>query len=78
MLEDDVWRLEKIGKDGVFHKKLVANDIKTVQDFLRLSIVNEPKLRKVSLHYIFCLNIFYYSRYCNLVTLYVLFLLYIT
>ncbi|KAI3732156.1 hypothetical protein L1987_63355 [Smallanthus sonchifolius] len=47
MLEDDVWRLEKIGKDGAFHKKLVANDIKTVQDFLMLSVVNEPKLRKI-------------------------------
>ncbi|XP_076934042.1 protein SAR DEFICIENT 1-like [Bidens hawaiensis] len=47
MLEDDVWRLEKIGKDGAFHKKLAANDIKTVQDFLRLSVVNEPKLRRI-------------------------------
>ncbi|KAL8249129.1 hypothetical protein R6Q59_005997 [Mikania micrantha] len=47
MLEDDVWRLEKIGKDGAFHKKLKENDIKTVQDFLRLSVVNEPKLRKI-------------------------------
>lgn len=47
MLEDDVWRLEKIGKDGAFHKKLAANGIKTVQDFLRLSVVNEPKLRRV-------------------------------
>ncbi|KAK9065259.1 hypothetical protein SSX86_016642 [Deinandra increscens subsp. villosa] len=47
MLEDDVWRLEKIGKDGAFHKKLAANDIKTVQDFLRLSVVDESKLRQV-------------------------------
>ncbi|KAJ0448326.1 putative CALMODULIN-BINDING PROTEIN60 [Helianthus annuus] len=47
MLDDDVWRLEKIGKDGAFHKKLVANNIKTVQDFLRLSIVNETKLRTI-------------------------------
>ncbi|KAI3818879.1 hypothetical protein L1987_12700 [Smallanthus sonchifolius] len=47
MLEDDVWRLEKIGKDGAFHKKLASNDIKTVQDFLMLSVVNEPKLRKI-------------------------------
>ncbi|CAH1419933.1 unnamed protein product [Lactuca virosa] len=47
MLEDDVWRLEKIGKDGAFHKKLASNDIKTVQDFLKLSVVNESKLRKI-------------------------------
>ncbi|KAI7741869.1 hypothetical protein M8C21_027948 [Ambrosia artemisiifolia] len=47
MLEDEVWRLEKIGKDGAFHKKLAAKDINTVQDFLRLSVVNEPKLRMI-------------------------------
>ncbi|PWA94254.1 Calmodulin binding protein-like protein [Artemisia annua] len=47
MLEDEVWRLEKIGKDGAFHKKLAANNIKTVQEFLKLSVVNEPKLRKI-------------------------------
>ncbi|XP_071691275.1 protein SAR DEFICIENT 1-like [Rutidosis leptorrhynchoides] len=47
MLEDEVWRLEKIGKDGAFHKKLAANDIKNVQDFLKLSVVSETKLRKI-------------------------------
>ncbi|KAJ9550676.1 hypothetical protein OSB04_014721 [Centaurea solstitialis] len=47
MLQDDVWRLEKIGKDGAFHKKLTSNAIKTVQEFLKLSVVNEPKLRKI-------------------------------
>nr|XP_043626160.1 protein SAR DEFICIENT 1 [Erigeron canadensis] len=47
MLGDDVWRLEKIGKDGAFHKKLAANDIKTVQDFLKHLVVNEAKLRKI-------------------------------
>ncbi|KAI3780263.1 hypothetical protein L2E82_10235 [Cichorium intybus] len=47
MLEDDVWRLEKIGKDGAFHKKLASNKIKTVQDFLKLSVVNESKLRNI-------------------------------
>lgn len=53
MLEDDVWRLEKIGKDGAFHKKLASNDIKTVQEFLKLSVVNESKLRRVSLYFRF-------------------------
>lgn len=47
MLEDEVWRLEKIGKDGAFHKKLSAAGIKTVQDFLKLSIVEPQRLRKV-------------------------------
>ncbi|KAF3643476.1 Protein SAR DEFICIENT 1, partial [Capsicum annuum] len=31
-LRDEVWRLEKIGKDGIFHKKLSLNGINTVQD----------------------------------------------
>lgn len=47
MLEDEVWRLEKIGKDGAFHKKLSAAGIKTVQDFLKLSIVEPQRLRKI-------------------------------
>jgi hypothetical protein len=47
-LEDEVWRLEKIGKDGAFHKKLAAEGIKTVQDFLKLSVVDSLKLRSVS------------------------------
>ncbi|KAK9996487.1 hypothetical protein SO802_021173 [Lithocarpus litseifolius] len=47
MLDDDVWRLEKIGKDGAFHTKLKSEGIKTVQDFLKLSIVNPQSLRKI-------------------------------
>lgn len=46
-LEDEVWRLEKIGKDGAFHKKLSAEGIKTVQDFLKLSVIEPNKLRKI-------------------------------
>ncbi|KAF5730343.1 hypothetical protein HS088_TW20G00716 [Tripterygium wilfordii] len=46
-LEDKVWRLEKIGKEGAFHKKLASEGIKTVQDFLKLSTVNPSKLRKI-------------------------------
>lgn len=49
MLEDDVWRLEKIGKHGIFHKKLEAEGINTVQDFLKLFVVNPMKLRGVNL-----------------------------
>ncbi|KAK2970769.1 hypothetical protein RJ640_012311 [Escallonia rubra] len=47
MLKDEVWRLEKIGKDGAFHRKLASEDIKSVQDFLKLSIVDPSKLRTI-------------------------------
>ncbi|PIN05757.1 hypothetical protein CDL12_21700 [Handroanthus impetiginosus] len=46
-LEDDVWRLEKIGKRGVFHEKLASHGINTVQDFLKLFTVDSSKLRKI-------------------------------
>ncbi|XP_051147583.1 protein SAR DEFICIENT 1 [Andrographis paniculata] len=46
-LEDQVWRLEKIGKGGAFHQKLAAEGISTVQDFLKLFHVNPNKLRKI-------------------------------
>ncbi|KAA3455767.1 protein SAR DEFICIENT 1-like [Gossypium australe] len=46
MLGDEVWRLEKIGKDGAFHKKLAYEGVNTVQDFLKMSVVDPPKLRK--------------------------------
>ncbi|KAM5571200.1 protein SAR DEFICIENT 1 [Rosa sericea] len=47
MLEDEVWRLEKIGKDGAFHKKLAADHIHTVQDFLKMFVVDRLKLKKI-------------------------------
>ncbi|KAK7847935.1 protein sar deficient 1 [Quercus suber] len=47
MLDDDVWRLEKIGKDGAFHTKLKSEGITTVQDFLKLSVVNPQSLRRI-------------------------------
>ncbi|XP_028800150.1 protein SAR DEFICIENT 1 [Neltuma alba] len=47
MLNDEVWRLEKIGKDGAFHKKLSSESVNTVQDFLKLFIVDPHKLRKI-------------------------------
>lgn len=46
--DDDVWRLEKIGKDGSFHKRLNNNGIFKVEDFLRLAVKDSQKLRKVS------------------------------
>ncbi|XP_010916435.1 protein SAR DEFICIENT 1 [Elaeis guineensis] len=46
-LNDEVWRLEKIGKDGAFHKKLQAENIKTVQDFLKHLVIDPDQLRKI-------------------------------
>ncbi|WOL19726.1 calmodulin-binding protein 60 B-like [Canna indica] len=45
--KDDVWRLEKIGKDGSFHKKLNKSGICTVEDFLRLYVRDPQRLRKI-------------------------------
>ncbi|KAL2465756.1 Calmodulin-binding protein 60 B [Abeliophyllum distichum] len=46
-LNDDVWRLEKIGKDGSFHKRLNNAGIFTVEDFLRLAVRDSQKLRNI-------------------------------
>jgi len=46
-LEDEVWRLEKIGKDGAFHKRLNRESVRTVKDFLTLLHLDGPRLRKV-------------------------------
>lgn len=50
-LEDEVWRLEKIGKGGAFHQKLSSEGITTVQDFLKLYVVDSPKLKRVRKFY---------------------------
>ncbi|KAJ7968466.1 Calmodulin-binding protein [Quillaja saponaria] len=46
-LSDEVWRLEKIGKDGSFHKRLNKAGIYTVEDFLRLVVRDSPRLRNI-------------------------------
>ncbi|XP_062025535.1 calmodulin-binding protein 60 A isoform X1 [Rosa rugosa] len=46
-LLDEVWRLEKIGKDGAFHKRLTRENIRTVKDFLTLLFINPPRLRHI-------------------------------
>ncbi|CAA2945602.1 calmodulin-binding protein 60 D-like isoform X2 [Olea europaea var. sylvestris] len=46
-LKDEVWRLEKIGKDGSFHKRLNSAEIFTVEDFLRLVVRDSQRLRKI-------------------------------
>lgn len=44
-LDDDVWRLEKIAKDGASHKRLVECGIHTVKDFLRKYVMDKFSLR---------------------------------
>ncbi|KAH9622481.1 hypothetical protein KSS87_015244 [Heliosperma pusillum] len=46
-LTDEVWRLEKIGKDGSFHKRLNNAGIYVVEDFLRLAVKDSQKLRNI-------------------------------
>jgi Calmodulin binding protein-like len=47
-LNDEVWRLEKIGKDGAFHRKLQESNITNVQEFLQLLNVDQNLLRGVN------------------------------
>lgn len=46
-LNDEVWRLEKIGKDGAFHKRLNKAGIVTVEDFLRFVVRDSQRLRNI-------------------------------
>ncbi|KAM1080839.1 hypothetical protein EV1_015357 [Malus domestica] len=46
-LLDEVWRLEKIGKDGAFHKRLSRESINTVNDFLIQLFINPSRLRNI-------------------------------
>ncbi|XP_030493645.1 calmodulin-binding protein 60 A isoform X2 [Cannabis sativa] len=46
-LYDEVWRLEKIGKDGAFHKRLTREKILTVKDFLTLLFLDPQRLRNI-------------------------------
>ncbi|XP_078445846.1 protein SAR DEFICIENT 1-like [Wolffia australiana] len=44
---DEVWRLEKIGKDGAYHKRLHAERINTVYDFLEYALHAPNRLRSI-------------------------------
>lgn len=46
-LGDDVWRLEKIGKEGAFHRKLAQANVRTVQEFLQMLTVKPDVLRGI-------------------------------
>ncbi|CAL5330120.1 unnamed protein product [Camellia sinensis] len=43
-LVDEIWRLEKIAKDGAFHKKLADNGITTVGEFLQFYHADQSSL----------------------------------
>ncbi|KAK0600870.1 hypothetical protein LWI29_019052 [Acer saccharum] len=46
-LGDEVWRLEKIAKDGKYHKRLTDHKIVTVKDFMRMYITDPTKLERM-------------------------------
>ncbi|KAJ9552597.1 hypothetical protein OSB04_016642 [Centaurea solstitialis] len=46
-LGDEIWRLEKIAKDGVSHKRLASRGICTVKDFLQVYVTNPSSLRNL-------------------------------
>ncbi|KAI4369370.1 hypothetical protein MLD38_017814 [Melastoma candidum] len=46
-LEDEVWRLEQIRKDGTFHDRLSTHGVETVKDFLQLYEANPTTLRNI-------------------------------
>lgn len=47
-LDDPVWRLEMVDKDGDLHRKLMSNNVATVQELLRMQNVLRDQLRAVS------------------------------
>ncbi|RWV92282.1 hypothetical protein BHE74_00018417 [Ensete ventricosum] len=49
-LHDSVWRLKNIAKNGKFDTRLAFAGITTVQDFLKLSVVNQQRLREILGH----------------------------
>ncbi|XP_052194137.1 calmodulin-binding protein 60 B-like isoform X9 [Diospyros lotus] len=46
-LDDEIWRLEIISKDGVFHKRLSGKGITTIQHFLKSYYMDPSSLRKL-------------------------------
>ncbi|CAN6351984.1 unnamed protein product [Urochloa humidicola] len=47
LLNDDVWRLKKIAKDGALHDALRGSGILFVEDFLKFYYKDEKALRKI-------------------------------
>ncbi|XP_015068267.1 calmodulin-binding protein 60 A-like [Solanum pennellii] len=47
ILDDQVWKLQTIRKDGPFHKRLMKENIETVQDFLTHYFLNRENLLSI-------------------------------
>ncbi|XP_076923887.1 calmodulin-binding protein 60 B-like [Bidens hawaiensis] len=47
-LGDDIWRLEKITKDGVLHMRFASHNIYTLKDFLQVYTTNDLTMRSKS------------------------------
>ena len=69
-LRDAIWRLDKIGKEGVFHKRLAAEGVHTVHDLLRLLVIDPSSLRRVRLFFknLFIYNITEHSFSCKIIS----------
>ncbi|XP_056165407.1 calmodulin-binding protein 60 B-like isoform X2 [Syzygium oleosum] len=46
-LSDEVWRLEKVAKDGTLQKRMTSRGINTVQDFLQLYEADASSLKNI-------------------------------
>ncbi|XP_059303549.1 calmodulin-binding protein 60 C-like [Lycium ferocissimum] len=46
-LDDQVWKLQTIGKGGPYHDRLMKGSIKTVREFLRQYFLNRENLLKI-------------------------------
>lgn len=64
---DEVWRLKKIAKDGVFHRSLRDANVRTVREFLRLLNDDRNTLRRVSNG---CINEMFFKSVMLIVSFY--------
>lgn len=64
-LDDDVYRIETIARDGVYHKRLQEANIHTVQDFLKAlnkdpdELYNKVKKYAISLNSVILLSVWF-------------------
>jgi hypothetical protein len=64
-LDDELYRLEEISRDGVYHRRLKEVKINKVEDFLKALNEDSNKLRGVKnsicniLYALFCIFLFY-------------------
>lgn len=56
-LGDEIWRLEKIAKDGAFHKRLSEHGINSVRDLLQSYVKDQLSLRNVSESFVLLDNV---------------------